>query len=172
MFRVFSYLFLGDYVDRGQFSVEIVLYLWAVKIAHPETFFLLRGNHECNEKEDRCFSLVFYSFRSKFNCVFHVNRLFVFLRTKQRKSIRSFSRRFKDECLLKLGDVFYDECMKSFDNLPIAALVQGQLFCVHGCISPEIRRIREIAEIRRTTEPPTKGFSFSFRMKFSMNFDV
>ena len=82
-----------------------------------------------------------------------------------------FLRRFKDECLLKLGDVFYDECMKSFDNLPIAALVQGQLFCVHGCISPEIRRIREIADIRRTTEPPTKGFRFSFRFVSKEIFD-
>ena len=58
LFRIFNiygkpsttkYLFLGDIVDRGEFSLETITMILLAKILFPKNVFVIRGNHEFNQ---------------------------------------------------------------------------------------------------------------------------
>uniref|UniRef100_A0A166I3P7 Serine/threonine-protein phosphatase n=1 Tax=Daucus carota subsp. sativus TaxID=79200 RepID=A0A166I3P7_DAUCS len=114
-----SYLFLGDYVDRGKQSLETICLLLAYKIRYPDRVHLLRGNHEDAK----------------------INRIYGFY----------------DECKRRFNVRLWKIFTDCFNCLPIAALIDEKIFCMHGGLSPELENVNQIEAIERPTEIPESG---------------
>merc|ERR1711904_40588 len=51
----------------------------------------------------------------------------------------------------------YDAIMDCFDNLPLAATINGKFLAVHGGISPDLKKLKDLNGIDRFHEPPREG---------------
>nr|CAB3446116.1 unnamed protein product [Digitaria exilis] len=90
-----NYLFMGDYVDRGYYSVETVSLLVALKVRYG----------------------------------------------------------FYDECLRKYGNAnVWKYFTDLFDYLPLTALIENQVFCLHGGLSPSLDTLDNIRSLDRIQE--------------------
>lgn len=64
---------------------------------------------------------------------------------------------FFDECKRKYSVKVWKAFVDVFDCMPIAAVIEDQIFCVHGGLSPELHDLRDINGIQRPLDVPTAG---------------
>jgi len=65
---------------------------------------------------------------------------------------------FYDECLRKYGSALVWQYFTDlFDYMPLAALVQEQIFCVHGGLSPALDKVDSFRSLDRIQEVPHEG---------------
>ena len=112
-----NYLFLGDIVDRGEFSVESITLVYLMKLLWPSNVFLIRGNHEFAEMSQRC------GFSAEL------------LNLYQTTTVES-------------------AFLESFAWMPLGAVLDNTVLCIHGGIGPSFKRIDQL----RTTQRPLHNF--------------
>ena len=115
-----NFLFLGDYVDRGYYSVETVTLLVCLKVRFRDRLYILRGNHESRQ----------------------ITQVYGFY----------------DECMRKYGSAnVWKMFTDLFDFLPLTAVVENSIFCLHGGLSPSIETLENVRHLDRVQEVPHEG---------------
>jgi serine/threonine-protein phosphatase PP1 catalytic subunit len=64
---------------------------------------------------------------------------------------------FYDDVVKYFSTLIYRNFSDVFDCLPLAAIVQDKIFCIHGGLSPELRSLDEIRFRERPAEIPETG---------------
>ena len=110
---------------------QCLLYLYVFKLWHPNRVFLIRGNHECQHLT------TYFTFRRECEFIQPVASPPL----AGQLTCRIFAG------LFKYSERVYDACIRSFNALPLAALVDKRFFCVHGGISPELGTLRDLEKV-------------------------
>jgi len=111
-----DYLFLGNFTNRGAFSLETICLLLALKIKYNGHFHLLRGNQEDLE----------------------ISKLYGLAeecKEKLKEDINQPNSIFQRLCSL-------------FEYLPLAAVINNQIFCAHSGISKKGFSLNDIQRLK------------------------
>ena len=100
------YIFLGDYVDKDDRGVEVMLTIMLLRLLMPKTCVTLRGNHED---------------------------------VRMNRGLKEYG--FYNDCTLYYKDsaeAIFNEITRVYAYLPLACVLNGSLFFVHGGLPEDI----------------------------------
>ena len=65
---------------------------------------------------------------------------------------------FYEECRRKYNSInVWKYCCKVFNTMPLAALIENRIFCVHGGLSPNLENLDELSKLQRVKEIEHEG---------------
>lgn len=64
---------------------------------------------------------------------------------------------FYDECKRRFNVRLWKTFTDCFNCMPVAALIDEKILCMHGGLSPELQNINQISDIERPAEVPDSG---------------
>jgi hypothetical protein len=179
-----SYIFLGDFVDRGYNSLEVFTMLLLLKAKYPANMTLLRGNHESRQitqvrvtwcrpdSTTSCKALgstEAHSLPLAPDLVHHCAGLWLLRRVSEKvwepKCLEILHRSIRLPDTLGMATrpkIFlcwnvYICAQDSVKTFSVQALIDGKVLCVHGGLSPQIRTLDQIRTIKRVNEVPHEG---------------
>eukprot|EP00760_Papus_ankaliazontas_P038559 PhM_4_TR9185/c0_g1_i1/m.67716 len=118
-----KYVFLGDYVDRGENSLLCATLLMTLKVRYPDQIYLLRGNHESKMTNN------IYGFQQECRTTFPELSQGILMEHPMWASFNN-----------------------AFDLLPLMAIVGNRVMCMHGGLSPEFQTPAHVMTVERGVE--------------------
>ncbi|CAI7619918.1 unnamed protein product [Penicillium glandicola] len=117
----------------------------------PESNYLFLGNYVNRGKQSLETILLLLCYKLKYS-----ENVFLLRGNHECASVSRICS-FYDECKwrsnVKMWKIFID----TFNCLPVAAIVSGKIFCVHGGLSPDLLHMDDIRSIARPTDIPDDG---------------
>eukprot|EP01064_Diplonema_japonicum_P018671 TRINITY_DN27367_c0_g1_i1.p1 TRINITY_DN27367_c0_g1~~TRINITY_DN27367_c0_g1_i1.p1 ORF type:complete len:560 (+),score=105.63 TRINITY_DN27367_c0_g1_i1:103-1680(+) len=138
------YVFLGDFVDRGENSLLCMALILLYKLKNKDNIIILRGNHESR------ITNTIYGFHEECRQKYPHNNA---------EKTSSYSGKPDSEVWTRFNGLF--------DALPLAALIGGgekpdgtetpSIFCCHGGLSPDVQYLYQILSFNRFQDIMPKG---------------
>ncbi|KAF3767902.1 hypothetical protein M406DRAFT_90482 [Cryphonectria parasitica EP155] len=140
-----NYLFMGDFVDRGFYSLESFLLLLCLKVRYPDRMTLIRGNHESRQ------ITTVYGFYDE--CLRKYGSANVW-----RYCCDVFDYLALGAIVLGTSNILYPatETSTARDGGSVGNPA-GAVLCVHGGLSPLVDSVDKIRMLDRKQEVPHEG---------------
>jgi len=135
------YLFNGDFVDRGSFSVECIFTLFGFKLLYPNHFFLSRGKFVHSLRCDNCLNKQFQLIEGNHESI-NMNQMYG----------------FTGEVTAKYTSAMADIFTQVFNWLPLCHCINQKILVMHGGLfSNDNVTLDNIRRIERNCQPPEEG---------------